>query len=548
MAILARGLKSMAEVPFTAGNVEYHPKPCYGGIMTYSKYDLPKFVQTAFDGDLELLERMLDREDPIEGYHHDLNEHYGEYNALHMAASNGQIEAVQMLLKANADPHVKRCMPRGEEPEDGETAREVAEKFGWSDIVDVLKAAENSYPKGLYMRYGPKNNAKLYPPETPEGLDPQQEKRAKAKLKGMVRPLPSNKADFKYYGEAVFGLTHGFTDEGKVLRHKVAVYSHEKPQAPGTDIPPPTTNALVFPGQGSQYVGMLKGADQNPKVQKIIEQANGILGFDLMDVCMNGPEDKLEKTSFCQPALYVASLAAFEALKASKPEAAERPGCVAGLSLGEYTALTVAGVLSFEDGVRLIKVRGEAMEEAAQASPQAMASIAGLNREKVRDLCAEVAAKRKQVCQISNELFPNGFSCGGGKEAVHDLKELAEKNGALQAKILKTAGAFHTPLMESAKRKLEEALKEVQPRLKPPRCNVYLNSTGMVFKAGSDPKALVSILCNQLVSPVLWETCMKGMIASGMTQFYEVGPMKQLKAMMKRIDQGAWQNTTNIEV
>merc|ERR1712216_923001 len=116
-----------------------------------------------------------------------------------------------------------------------------------------------------------------------------------------------------------------------------------------------------------------------------------------------------------------ASLAAKESLKATHAEAAERPGCVAGLSLGEYTALTVAGVLSFEDGIKLVKLRGEAMGEAAKSPPQGMLSVAGLEKEKVQDLCKEVASKRKQVCQIANELFPKGFSVAGGKEAIEDL-------------------------------------------------------------------------------------------------------------------------------
>merc|ERR1719159_361461 len=125
--LMKRAAVGMSETPWTCGQMEYHPKPAYGGMMQYSKYDLPKFVQTAFDGDLPLLEKMLDREDPIEGYHHDINQHYGEFNALHMAAANGQTEAVEILLKAGADPHVKRCMPSGQDPEDGETAKDIAE-------------------------------------------------------------------------------------------------------------------------------------------------------------------------------------------------------------------------------------------------------------------------------------------------------------------------------------------------------------------------------------------------------------------------------------
>merc|ERR1711972_365015 len=415
-------------------------------------------------------------------------------------------------------------------------------------IVQIMKDAEKTYPKGLYMRYGPNNNAKLWPPETPEGLDPAQEKRAKAKLKGMQRPLPATKADYKYYGDAVFGLTHGYTDDGQVLRHRVVVRaSTERPGV--ADLPTPTTNALMFPGQGSQYVKMMADApDKIPKVKSMIEYANQVLGYDLYKICVEGPEEKLEETDICQPAIYVASMAAYTAFEASHPDAAQRPGCVAGLSLGEYTALTVAEVMTFEDGLKLVKLRGEAMKAASMDPPQGMVSVAGLEKEKVMELCKEAGAKHKQICTIANELFPKGFSCAGGKEAVETLKVLADKAGALQAKVLKTGGAFHTSYMEPAKRKLEEALKEVLPRLKPPRCDIYMNSTGMVFKAGSDPRPLVALLTNQLVSPVLWSSCVQGMINRGMTDFYEIGPMKQLKAMMKRIDQGVWSKTTNIEV
>mmetsp|Transcript_69307 Transcript_69307/g.123435 ORF Transcript_69307/g.123435 Transcript_69307/m.123435 type:complete len:221 (-) Transcript_69307:66-728(-) len=218
--MLARAAAGMTETPFMGGSAEYSPYPTYGGVTGYSVYDLAKLVQTCYDGDLALLEKMLDREDPVEGYHDDINEHYGECTALHMAAANGQLEVVEMLLKAGADPHVKTCMPYGKDPEEGETAAEIADKYGWDDVAGVLKSAVGSTPKGIYMRYGAKNNSKLYPMDAPKGLDPEQEKRAKAKLKGLTRPLPS-KSDRKYYGDAVAGITHGYDDAGKPIRKGV---------------------------------------------------------------------------------------------------------------------------------------------------------------------------------------------------------------------------------------------------------------------------------------------------------------------------------------
>jgi len=384
--------------------------------------------------------------------------------------------------------------------------------------------------------------------DQPEGLDGEQEKRAQAKLKGMVRPVPARKADFKFYGDAVFGITHGYDDDGRVLKNKIVMNAGPPALMDGGERVASTTCALMFPGQGSQYLKMMSGADSNPRVKEMLAYAQQVLGYDLLDVCTKGPEDKLENTEVCLPALYVASLAAVEVLRKTNPEAVERPGAVAGLSIGEYTALTVAGVMTFEDGLKLVKLRAEALSAACKASPQAMISIAGMDKAKVEELCKEASAKKGENCHLASELFPKGFMCSGGRAAIEELMALAQAGGALQAKLLKTAGAFHTPYMEPARAKLELALKEMAPKFKPPICNVFMNSTGGVFRAGSDPKALIPLLCDQMVKPVLWDTCVKGMVASGMTEFYECGPMKQLKAMMKRIDQGAWGNTTNVEI
>merc|ERR1712232_966791 len=184
--------------------------------------------------------------------------------------------------------------------------------------------------------------------------------------------------------------------------------------------------------------------------------------------------------------MFLAGMAGIEKLKQTRPEAVERPGCVAGLSLGEYTALCTAGVFTFEQGMQLVKIRGAAMAEAAAASAQAMLSVAGLEQSVLEKLCAEQATGG-QVCQIANILFPKGFSCSGSKEAIEKLKEAAEKAGAMQAKLLKTSGAFHTPLMKPAQVKLQEMLDKILPKMKPPKCDIYMNVTGKKIKAGTSP-------------------------------------------------------------
>merc|ERR1712062_331589 len=179
-----------------------------------------------------------------------------------------------------------------------------------------------------------------------------------------------------------------------------------------------------------------------PAVSEMLTKSKDILGFDVLELCMNGPEGKLEETNFCQPAMFIAGLAGVEKLRAEREDAVTKPQAVAGLSLGEYTALCAAGVFSFENGLKLVKLRGEAMHAAANVGKQAMLSVAGLEKPQLSELCKEAAKKEggQAVCQIANELFPKGFSCAGTESAILNLKELSEKAGALQSKLLKTAG------------------------------------------------------------------------------------------------------------
>uniref|UniRef100_A0A7S3RDI1 Malonyl-CoA:ACP transacylase (MAT) domain-containing protein n=1 Tax=Strombidinopsis acuminata TaxID=141414 RepID=A0A7S3RDI1_9SPIT len=321
------------------------------------------------------------------------------------------------------------------------------------------------------------------------------------------------------------------------------------PPAPlGEDGEPLLPVALIFPGQGSQYVKMLEGVKDLPAVQDMLAKAQTILGYDILDLCLTGPEEKLQETKYCQPAMYIGGLAAVEQLRQDKPDMVAKCRQVAGLSLGEYTALTVAGVFDFETGLKLVKLRGEAMQAAAEASEQKMLSVAGLELDVVERLCKECAGTN-DTCQVANFLFPKGFSCAGSKAAIEKLEEKAlATEGCLQAKALKITGAFHTSFMEPAKAKLMTALKEFEDIMKPPKCEVYMNATATKIAPGTPPADIIPMLADQLCSCVMWEPTIRAMIKDGITEFYECGPMKQLKAMMKRIDMGVWKNTTNIGV
>mmetsp|Transcript_97752 Transcript_97752/g.226662 ORF Transcript_97752/g.226662 Transcript_97752/m.226662 type:complete len:533 (-) Transcript_97752:110-1708(-) len=501
--------------------------------MKHNGKTLEDVCDAAYKGDYDKLEELLSTGDETTLFNGDLNAHQSNITALHMASMMGQTECVELLLKAKADPHVKECVVYGQDPEDGKTALDYAKDYQWDDCVEVLEQAEKETPYGWYVTSGLTNNAKVYGCWT----------FGKKPAKGFFSSRPGAAEicgfDPMKYGTGPLPEAEE-EEEPELVVAKSAVLPTE----------PPVPCGLLFPGQGSQYVKMMSTVKDIPKVQEYLATAKTILGYDVLELCLQGPEDKLERTSYCQPAMFIAGMAGLEKLRVDKPDHANRFQVTAGLSLGEYTALCAAGVFSFEDGLKLVKMRGAAMEEAAQAGKQAMLSVAGLEKPKLEALCKDAQKKEggSAVCQIANELFPKGFSCAGTESSIIALKDMAEKAGALQAKILKTSGAFHTSLMAPAKEKLGAALDEMLPQMNPPRHTVYMNANAQPLKPGTPPREVVELLKKQLTTPVLWEPSVRAMIKAGVNDFYEVGPMKQIKAMMKRIDSKVWGTTTNIEV
>jgi len=271
-----------------------------------------------------------------------------------------------------------------------------------------------------------------------------------------------------------------------------------------------------------------QSAEQCPAAQSLFEQAGRILGYDLAKLCREGPKETLDSTAISQPAIFVASLAALEHLKAQQPELAASAEFTAGLSLGEYTALVFAGALSFEDALRVVQKRGEAMQAAADATPSGMVSILMLERAQVEAICE--AARSAGPLWVANYLCPGNIVLSGSKSGCAKALELAEAAGGKTA-VLAVAGAFHTEIMRPADQRLAEALAGV--KLTPPRIPVYSNVDA---RAHEDPAEIRGVLVRQVLSPVLWEECVRGLLAQGVDRFYEIGPGKVLKGLMKRID------------
>lgn len=303
--------------------------------------------------------------------------------------------------------------------------------------------------------------------------------------------------------------------------------------------------AFMFPGQGAQFVGMCKEVvNEVPKAKALFDEASAILGYDLLEVCTEGPKERLDSTVVSQPAIFVASMAAVEKLRAQDGGADEIAAatCAMGLSLGEYSALCFADAISFADCVRITKARGEAMQAASDAVETGMLSVIGLDKENVEKLCAAASEKSGESIQIANYLCNGNYAVSGSLKACDVVAEIAKPEFKARMTVkLAVAGAFHTSFMQPAVSALEAVLADV--KISKPRIPVISNVDA---KAHSDPDSIRKLLATQVTSPVLWENTMDLMLASGFEKAYELGPGKVTAGILKRFDKSA--ECVNIEV
>ena len=283
-------------------------------------------------------------------------------------------------------------------------------------------------------------------------------------------------------------------------------------------------HAYVFPGQGAQFVGMGKDLYDNfPKAKELFDQANEILGFNITDIIFNGTDEDLKQTKVTQPAVFLHSV-----IRAICLGDDFKPEMVAGHSLGEFSALVAAGVLSFEDGLRLVSKRALAMQAACELQPSTMAAVLGLEDEKVVEVLKSIT---NEVVVAANFNCPGQLVISGSIAGVEQACEALKNAGAKRALPLKVGGAFHSPLMEPAREELAKAIEETN--FSSPKCPIYQN---VVAHAVTEPQEIKKNLIAQLTAPVRWTECVQAMISDGATLFTEVGPGTVLQGLVKKID------------
>lgn len=302
--------------------------------------------------------------------------------------------------------------------------------------------------------------------------------------------------------------------------------------------------AFMFPGQGAQFVGMCGDVCKEvPAAKSLFDEASSVLGYDLLEICTEGPKEKLDSTAVSQPAIFVASMAAVEKLRQEEGEEAADAATVAmGLSLGEYSALCYSGAISFADGVKITKARGEAMQAASDAVESGMVSVIGLSKEKVAEVCEAASEKSGENIQIANYLCNGNYAVSGSLKACDVVAEIAKPEFKARMTVkLAVAGAFHTDFMAPAVSALEEVLQEVD--IKKPRIPVISNVDA---KPHSDPSVIKKLLANQVTSPVLWENTMESVLSKDFEKAVELGPGKVTAGILKRFSRTA--ESSNVEV